>query len=88
MARSKRRGGGLLSPAAFIRRNSINKGLLGDDRLWRTVFLVISARRVLRKLAGSEPELLAVEKLKPDQTLVIETVHPRRIVRKGRVKRA
>lgn len=77
----------MLSPATFVRRKSINKGLLGDDRLWRTVFFVIFGRRVLRKLMGSEPELLSVEKLAPNQTLVIETVHPKRIVRKGKVRK-
>lgn len=86
MARSRRRGG-LLNPAAYVRRKSINRGLLGDDRLWRTVFFVISGRRVLRKLMGSEPEIVSIEKLKPDRTLVIETINPRRIVRKGRVRK-
>lgn len=85
MARSRGRGRAF-SPASIIRRKSINKGLLGDDRLWRTIFFVIFGRRVLRKVMGSEPELLSVEKLKPNESLVIETVHPKRIVRKGKVK--
>ena len=87
MARSTRPRGGLLHPAAFIRRQSLHKGLLGDDRFWRAVFFVMFGRRVLSKVMGSEPELLSVEKLAPDETLVIETVHPRRIVRRGKVRK-
>lgn len=87
MARSSRRGG-RLSPTALLRHRSINKGLLGDDRLWRTVFFVMFGGRLLRKLTTSEPEVVSVEKLQPDERLLVETVHPRRIVRKGRVKRA
>lgn len=86
MARYRRRGR-MLALAAYARRKSINKGLLGDDGLWRVVFFVIYGRRLLRKLMGSEPQLLSVEKLEPNQTLIVETVHPKRIIRKGKVRR-
>jgi hypothetical protein len=49
---------------------------LGDDRLWRTVFMVIMGRRVLRKVLGSGPQVVAIEKLKPGQFLRVEAIDP------------
>jgi len=76
MARGRRRGG-VLSPAYFIRRASINKGLFGDDRFWRTIFFIIFGRKVLRKFMGTGPEVVALEKLKPGQFVRIEAIDPR-----------
>jgi len=78
MARGRR--GGVLSPAYFIRRASINKGLFGDDRFWRTIFFIIFGRRVLKRVLGSEPETVAIEKLKPGQFVRIEAIDPDTIV--------
>lgn len=77
MARSTSRRGGLFSPAAYVRRTSLNKGLLGDDRVWRTIFFVLAGRRVLRKVMGSEPQLVATEKIKPGHALQIASIDPR-----------
>jgi hypothetical protein len=76
MARGRRGGGSIFSPAAYIRRSSINKGLFGDDRFWRTVFIVMTGRKVLRRVLGSGPEVVAVEKLKPGQFVRIEAIDP------------
>jgi hypothetical protein len=67
----------LLRPSYYIRRASINKGLFGDDRFWRTVFILMTGRRVLRKVMGSDPETVAIEKLKPGQFVRIEAIDPR-----------
>jgi len=75
MARGRRRG--ILSPAYFIRRASINKGLLGDDRFWRTIFFIGVGRKVLKRMMGSEPETVAFEKLQPGQFVRIEAIDPR-----------
>lgn len=72
MARSS-----ILRPSYYVRRASINKGLFGDDRFWRTVFILMTGRRVLRKMMGSGPETVAIEKLKPGQFVRIEAIDPR-----------
>ena len=82
MARGRR--GGILSPSSFIRRASINKGLLGDDRFWRTVFILMTGRKVLRRVLGTAPETVAIEKLKPGQFVRIEAIDPRLIEPKKR----
>lgn len=74
---ARRRRGGILSPSYFIRKASINRGLLGDDRFWRTIFMLMMGRRLLRKLAGSEPEVVALERLEPGQFVRIEAIDPR-----------
>jgi hypothetical protein len=74
MARGRR--GGILSPSSYIRRSSVNKGLFGDDRFWRTVFVLMTGRKVLRRVLGSGPETVAVEKLKPGQFVRIEAIDP------------
>jgi len=67
----------ILRPSHYIRRASINKGLFGDDRFWRAVFILMTGRKVLRKLMGSGPETVAFEKLKPGQFVRIEAIDPR-----------
>ena len=69
----------LLRPGYYIRRASINKGLFGDDRFWRTVFILMTGRRVLRKVMGSDPETVAIEKLKPGQFVRIEAIAPEKL---------
>lgn len=73
---ARRRRGGALRPSTYIRRAAVKKGVLGDDRFWRTVFLLITGRRVLRRILGSEPEVVAVEKLQPGQFVRIEAIDP------------
>lgn len=74
MARGRR--GRVLSLAYFIRRASINKGLFGDDRFWRTIFFIIYGRKVLKRVLGAEPETVAIETLKPGQFVRIEAIDP------------
>jgi len=62
----------VLRPSYYIRWASINKGLFGDDRFWRMVFILMTGRKVLRKLMGSEPEVVAFERLKPGQFVRID----------------
>jgi hypothetical protein len=71
------RKGGILHPSSLVRRAAINKGLFGDDRFWRAVFVLMTGRRVLRRVLGSEPEVVAVEKLEPGQFVRIEAIDPR-----------
>ena len=84
MAGAPRRIATSLSPAYYISRRSINRGLLGNNRVWRAVFFLIFTRRLLQKLSGSEPKLIAVEKLKPGQFLSVTAIDPATLPKKGR----
>ena len=56
---------------AFVWRTAVRKGLFGGNRTWMTVFAVVGAAKVLRRVAGSEPEVVYCEPLKRGQGLVI-----------------
>jgi hypothetical protein len=75
-----------LRPAQYIRRASINRGLLGDNAFWRVVFFVSFGRKLLRRVMGSEPETVAIEKLKPGQFVRIEAIDPETLESDGKVK--
>ena len=75
MARGRRRRGSIFSPADYIRWSSI-KGLFSNDRFWGTVFILMTGRKVLGRVLGSGPEVVAVEKLKPGQFIQIEAIDP------------
>ena len=77
----------LLRPSYYIRRASINKGLFGDDRFWRIVFILMTGRKVLRKVMGSEAEVVALEKLKPGQFVRIEAIDPETLDSKTKSRR-
>lgn len=77
----------VLRPSYYIRRASINKGLFGDDRFWRMVFILMTGRKVLRKLMGSGAEVVALEKLKPGQFVRIEAIDPQTLDPQKRSRR-
>lgn len=73
---------------AIVRRASVRKGLLGDDSVWRMIFFIIYGRRVLRRVMGSEPETVAIEKLQPGQFVSIEAIDPQTLGSKRRRRKA
>ncbi len=81
MARSSRgssRAGSIFKPSVLLYRNSLRKGLLGGDRLWRVVFGLIVVRRALRKVMGGEVRTVAVEQVKVGETLILRGVRSRK----------
>ena len=71
--RARRR---MASVGAYVRRTSFNRGLLGDDRVWRVVFLALTGRRMLKRVLGSEPQLVATERIEPGATIQISSIDP------------
>jgi len=74
MAKARR---GYLSPSLFIRTKAMRSGVMGGHRGWRIVAAIIFGRRVLKKVMGRVPEVIATETLKPGQYLSIRTIDPR-----------
>jgi hypothetical protein len=59
----------------YIWARAIRRGLLGGDRRWMTLFAVLGAAKLMKRLAGGrEPKTVYSEELKPGQTLVITAV--------------
>jgi hypothetical protein len=62
------------APSVWLYRKTVANGLLGESRLWKTIGLLILARRAFRKLMGSDPKIVAIERIKPGETVVLRGV--------------
>ncbi len=65
----------------FLLRTALRRGLLGGSRVWTVVGAVALGARVLHKLAGSDPEVVYREELRPGETLVLSHDREARITR-------
>ena len=54
-----------------IWRMARRRGLLGGSRVWMTVFAAIATARLFKRLAGSEPDTVYCEELKPGEALIL-----------------
>jgi len=73
-----------LGPMALLRTRATTKGLLGGDRVWRTVWMVMIGGRFLKRTFGRSAELLINEPLKPGERMEIRTIPaPTRAERKA-----
>jgi len=64
----------LLSPGFWVRRKALSQGILGDSRFWQLVALLLFTRRIWRKIMGSDPITVAVERLEPGQSIILSGV--------------
>ena len=55
----------------YLRRTAVARGVLGGNRLWLVVAIVIYGRRIMRRLLGDAPEVVYSEELQPGQSLLI-----------------
>lgn len=68
----------------LLRRMGMLRGVLGGSRAWFWVWVVITARQQLKKLAGNEPQTVYTGTLAPGHALAISHLVEDR---KGRVPR-
>ena len=68
----------------FLLRTGVRRGLLGGSRAWTTVAGITLALRMLRKLTGSEPEVVHTSELRAGEALVVRHDAPRRSARRRR----
>jgi hypothetical protein len=66
----------LFTPAHFLRRRGLYRGVLGGNRAWLTVFVIMVSGRVLRNIVARSEQVAAVERLGPGQRLLITTIDP------------
>lgn len=62
---------------AFLRSRSLSRGFVRGHRGWFAVGVVVWGLRVLRRLIGRRPEVVATEKIAPGRTLVISSIERR-----------
>ena len=66
--------GGYLRPSSVLYRKSMRHGIFGDSRVWKAIGFAILARRAFRKIMGSDPRTVAIERIKPGETIVLRGV--------------
>jgi hypothetical protein len=54
-----------------LRRRGFRRGVMGDSRAWLTIWALLAAGKVVRRIVGHKPEVVYKETLAPGQTLVI-----------------
>ena len=62
----------LLRPSVIIRRNATYKGLLGGQKGWLAIGVVLWSKSFLKKTFGKTEEILTTEKLTKGQFLRID----------------
>ena len=69
------------SPSMLVVRRAMVDGLFGDSRTWKLIAFAIIGRRMLRRIMGSEPQTVAIERIRPGETVILRGVtrrHPKR----------
>lgn len=66
---ARRRGRSRVALARYVTRRARNRGLFGESPVWRWAFYALTARKLARKLAGKEPEIVLSERLRPGQPI-------------------
>ena len=62
------------SPSMLVMRRAMFDGLFGDSRVWKVLAFVIIGRRMLQRIMGSQPRVVAVERIRPGETLIMRGV--------------
>ena len=68
----------------FLLRTGVRRGLLGGSRVWTTIAGVAFGMRMLKKITGSEPEIVHTSRLRPGESLVVRHELPARSHRRRR----
>ena len=65
------------TPSVFIVGKAMSAGLFGQSRFWRGVLIAIFARRAVSRVMQSGVKTVAIEPIKPGETLVLRGVRSR-----------
>jgi hypothetical protein len=66
----------LFSPAVIMRRNALQRGLIGGSKGWLALFVAISARSFLKKHVGRQMEVVSTEVLTKGQAVSVRSIPP------------
>lgn len=60
-----------MAKKGFLYRQAQVRGLLGGSRPWTVLWLLLVARRVLKRVFRDDPEVVYSEPLLPGQTVIV-----------------
>ncbi|MEZ5216811.1 MAG: hypothetical protein R2715_09550 [Ilumatobacteraceae bacterium] len=64
----------LLSPSIYLQRNGLYKGVLGGNKGWLTVFVLLWGRKKAKSAFGKSESYVTTEKLEPGQYVMLQTI--------------
>jgi hypothetical protein len=67
MARTKK----VKKKKGLLYRQAQMRGLIGGSRPWTYLWVLLAARRLLKRILRDEPEIVYSEELLPDEAIVI-----------------
>ena len=62
---------------SYLRARSVKEGLLGGQRSWFVVGVIVWGFRLLRKLSSRSPQVVSTEVLRPGQTVSVSALEPK-----------
>ena len=65
-----------LQPAAYLKRMSMRRGLLGSSLVWKVAALFVYSPSTFQRLFGKSTEVLDVSRLGPDRFMHVTTATP------------
>jgi hypothetical protein len=65
------------TPSMYVVRRAMTEGLRGRSRFWKFVMITILLRRGFRRLMQSDGVTVAVERLKPGESIILRGVRAR-----------
>jgi hypothetical protein len=68
----------LRSPIGGLRSMAVQRGVLGGRRGWMILAAVLWGARLLRRASSRRPEIVAIERLQPGQSVHITALSSRR----------
>lgn len=66
----------LMRPSVLIRRRALYQGVLGNSWFWRIVAGVVFGRSLLKRVFGRHPQHLGTIELKPNRSMMVQTIKP------------
>ena len=65
------------SPSLYVSRRAMVEGRRGRSQFWRVVMFAILARRLFQRVMRSQPRTIAIERIKPGETVILRGVRSR-----------
>jgi hypothetical protein len=62
------------NPITLLRWRSFDRGILGRDRRWILLWVILVAGRGLRHIVRRRPEVVAIERLAPGSSVVVRAL--------------
>ena len=71
-----RTGSGVVGPVRLLQTRGFYRGVVGGSSGWAIVYITITSVLFVRRVFGKHPEVAAIERLMPGQSIRITAIAP------------